>query len=435
MVLLKALLIGLTGASLCMANISGTVTDTGTTPIYGAVVQLEKGGQTATTDVNGQFTLVVGGTAILPGNNTTLPNGLSSIISGNVITVTIAQRAAVEVAIFDLTGKVLSTVRKTLDAGNHSISFPYGRTGIYLYKVKSGNSEFVLKENSVSGASSGISVSSQGLSSNRLAKQAKAAAEIDDIITAQKAGYLNFRSVIYNDDTSGIRIKMIANAGNLIDRDGNAYQTVRIGNQVWTVENLRVKKFNDGSAILLDTSTATWNSDTTPKYCFYNNTTNADSIKKYGAFYNWFVVNTGKLAPAGWHVPSNADWDTLQNYLIAKGYNWDGTTTGNKIGKSMAAKTDWSNNYYNPIVGDVGVDLTKNNSTGFSALPCGSRGFTGEFAPQGYSVDWWSVTASQYNASDANNSWLLYDSGSFFSATFVSDNNKNNGFSVRLVSD
>ena len=83
MVLIKAFLTGLMGVSLCMANISGIVTDTGTTPISGAVVQLEKGGQTATTGTDGSFTLVVS-TAILPGNGKLLPNGLSARISGNM---------------------------------------------------------------------------------------------------------------------------------------------------------------------------------------------------------------------------------------------------------------------------------------------------------------------------------------------------------------
>ncbi|HAJ80192.1 MAG TPA: hypothetical protein DCO75_10535, partial [Fibrobacteres bacterium] len=97
MVLIKALLAGLTGASLCMANISGTVTDTsGTTPIPGAVVQLEKGGQIDTTDSDGSFTLVVS-TAVIPVSAKLLPNGLSARISGNMLAVTTSEQSAVEV--------------------------------------------------------------------------------------------------------------------------------------------------------------------------------------------------------------------------------------------------------------------------------------------------------------------------------------------------
>jgi uncharacterized protein (TIGR02145 family) len=128
---------------------------------------------------------------------------------------------------------------------------------------------------------------------------------------------------------------MIASAGTVTDTDGNVYQTVRIGNQIWTVENLRVARFNDGTAISLDTSTATWDSlwikgITIPAYCYYNNMTNTDSITKWGALYNWYAVNTGKLAPKGWHVPTDSEWEVMQNYLVINGYNYDRTTDTTK---------------------------------------------------------------------------------------------------------
>jgi uncharacterized protein (TIGR02145 family) len=294
--------------------------------------------------------------------------------------------------------------------------------------VKSGNSEFVIKGNAVDGLSYGSAVSSQGSSSNTLAKQVMSKASINDVIAATKTGYLNYRVVVTNSDTSGIEIKMIVCEDTITDADGNVYQAVKIGNQVWTVENLRVTKYNDGSIIPFDTSSATWNNATTPKYCFYNNTTSTNSIKKYGVLYNWYVVspaNLKKIAPTGWHVPTDAEWDTLQNYLIAKGYNWDGTTTGNKIAKSMAAKTDWQTQ---ATAGEIGCDLTKNNRSGFSALPGGIR-YNGTFNFQGGHGDWWSATAA-----DASGAWNRYfhseldylGRGSF---------NKGSGFSVRLVRD
>jgi uncharacterized protein (TIGR02145 family) len=416
-----------------MAKISGTVTDTGTTPISGAVVQLEKDGQTATTGVDGRFTLVVSN-AVLPGNGKLFPNGLSARISGNMLNVTISELAAVEVAAFDLNGNTLSTVRKTLDAGSHSISLPYRGTGIYLYKVKSGNREFVLKGNSVCGTSSGGLVTSQGSLPNSLAKQAKSMAAINDVIAATKEGYLNYRCVIGNFDTTGLVIKMIANVGNVIDADGNVYTTVNIGNQVWTVENLRTTKYSDGTAITKITDTATWynictNKLDTPAYCYFKNTTNADSIKKFGALYNWYAVNTGKLAPTGWHVPTDSEWTIMENYLVLHGYNYDGTTdTSNydKIAKALSAKTDWKSY---TATGTIGRDLTLNNSSGFSALPCGYRDNYGYFL-QSYSFCyWWSATEDI-----ASYAWfrvLCYNDVDLFRYFHY----KCQGYSVRILKD
>ncbi|MGB7568412.1 MAG: FISUMP domain-containing protein [Chitinivibrionales bacterium] len=430
MVLIKALLSGLFGVSLCMANISGIVTDTGSRPISGAVVQLEKGGQTATTGADGSFTLVTS-TGILPVNGKMLPNGPSVGITGNLMTVAIGERAAVEIATFDLNGKALSNVRQTMETGLHTIALPQRKAGVYLYKVKSGYGEVVLKGNTIGGASSGSGVTAQDPASNRLAK--KAVVPINDVIAATKTGYLNYRCVQYSSDTTGLKIKMIASAGTVTDLDGNVYQTVRIGNQIWTVENLRVTRLNDGTAILLDTSTGTgdiiWNNGLTiPAYCYYNNMTNTDSIKKWGALYNWYVVNAGKLAPKGWHVPSDSEWEVMQNYLVINGYNYDGTTdtTNNKIAMALAAQTDWQA-YIG--VGFPGNNLTKNNGSGFSALPGGYRYYYGYFG-RSSSGDWWSATV--FDASNAWYRYLLFGNDYLYRYYYCSDCC---GFSVRLVRD
>jgi uncharacterized protein (TIGR02145 family) len=411
-------------------NISGKVTDNSGAAISGALVKLEKGGQATTSGADGSFSLTGNATIIPRQIGQSSPYKLSATIHNGLLCINVAEKSAIGITTFDLAGKALSTVRQTMNAGMHSIALPYRGAGIYLYKVKSGNKEFVLKGNSIDGVSQGTAQSVQGTSSNTtLAKQAKTAASINDVIAATKTGYLNYRVVAYNSDTTGIAIKMIASAGTVTDADGNVYQTVKIGNQEWTVENLRVSKYNDGSAIPFDTSTANWSNAATPKYCFYNNTTNSDSIKKYGALYNWYVVNSAnpkKIAPAGWHVPTDAEWDTLQNYLIAKGYNWDGTIAANKIAKSLAAKTDWIT-YSTP--GTIGCDLTKNNLSGFSALPGGYRYYDGHFYLQSNYGYWWSATES--GASFAWYRYLTFDSDNLGRLNYF----KSGGFSVGLVRD
>jgi uncharacterized protein (TIGR02145 family) len=219
----------------------------------------------------------------------------------------------------------------------------------------------------------------------------------------------------------------IKNAETVTDIDGNVYTTVKIGRQVWTVENLKTANYNDNTAIPLVKDKDEWGKcelSNKAAYCWYNN--NIAYKEKYGALYNWYAVNTGKLAPKGWHVPTDAEWDELQEYLIANGYNWDGTTEDNNIAKAMAAKTDWLADDYE---GTIGNDLSKNNRSGFSALPGGCRYPIGFFDNQGEIVYWWSTM--EYGSSDAYDRELNYN----YSALTKLDYHKNSGFSVRLVRD
>jgi uncharacterized protein (TIGR02145 family) len=428
---IKALLAGLAAVAVSMgqsATISGTVTDTGGAAIAGALVMLETGGAADTTESDGSFTLTRDGTGIRKQINQSLPQNLSATIANGLLYVKAGEKSAVEITAFDLNGKALLRVPQSTAAGFHSLSLPRRGGGVCLYRVKSGNNELVLKSNSIDGVSSGVALS-QGPSSNRLAKQAMSTAAINDVIAVTKTGYLIYRVVVTNSDTSGLAIQMIEGAGTVTDADGNVYQTVKIGNQVWMAENLRVTKYNDGSAVPLDTSTKAW-AASTPKYCFYNNTADADSIRTYGALYNWHVVspaNLKKIAPTGWHVPSDAEWDTLQNGLIAGGYNWDETIAGNKIAKSLAAKADW---YTFGQGGTIGCDLTRNNSSGFSALPGGFRDYYGAFNYQSGNGYWWSATQNDANAWARS---LTYANDSLCRYNYIYF--KYCGFSVRLVRD
>jgi len=98
------------------------------------------------------------------------------------------------------------------------------------------------------------------------------------------------------------------------DIDGNVYHTVIIGTQIWMVENLKTTKYNDGTSIANVTDNVEWIGLTSPAYCWYNNYTSYKT--QFGALYNWYAVNTGKLAPTGWHVPSHAEWTTLTNFFL-----------------------------------------------------------------------------------------------------------------------
>lgn len=215
----------------------------------------------------------------------------------------------------------------------------------------------------------------------------------------------------------------------LTDPDGNIYSTVTIGTQIWTVENLRTTKYNDGTVIPHVTDSVQWSDMTTPGYCFYENSTLSSENEKWGALYNWYTINTGKLAPSCWRVPTHEDWIALLHYLVANGYNYDGTTSFNKIAKAIAAKTDWQSSESN---GEVGNNLNKNNASGFSALPGGIRSPERGFRFQGNNGCWWSATEAIVSKTDTLNAWFRYLSydNTGLGILFYS---KNYGLSVRLV--
>jgi uncharacterized protein (TIGR02145 family) len=424
----KSLFAGFVAVSLCIAqsvNISGKVTDTGSTPIAGAVVILEKGGQTATTGADGSFTLT-GNANITRHNNLILSHRLSATMRNNVLYVNVNERSAVAITAYTLHGQNVFAMQRTLETGTHPIALPLGGAGIYLYKVTSGNSESLIKSCSIGRIWGGAAQSFQGRSSGVLIKQAQKAEVIDDVIGVTKSGYLTYRVNVTNSDTSGIEIEMIACQEPVTDIDGNTYQTVKIGSQIWMAENLRTTKLTDGTAIPNEKLIAGWSILSTPAYVIYNNTTDADSIRKFGVLYNWFVINTKKLAPAGWHVPTDAEWDTLQNFLIAKGYNWDETTTDNKIGKSLAAKADWKTT---TVEGTVGCDVRKNNRSGFSTMPGGSRYYDVNFNYIGQFGYFWSANAED----DAHAHYRMLNCYLDYLDSYISVTSC--GFSVRLLKD
>jgi uncharacterized protein (TIGR02145 family) len=195
----------------------------------------------------------------------------------------------------------------------------------------------------------------------------------------------------------------------LKDADGNVYTYVTIGTQVWMVENLKTTKYNDGTAIPNITDKTDWDALITPGYCWYNN--NASTYKAtYGAMYNWYAVNTGKLCPVGWHVPTHVEWQILETYLGGS------SVAGSKLKESGI--THWKS----PNTGAT-------NETGFTALPGGRRSREYGFDAIEDFGNWWSSSAS--SDVDAFARMMRYDNSSFpmwFSFKW-------NGLSVRCLKD
>ncbi len=203
------------------------------------------------------------------------------------------------------------------------------------------------------------------------------------------------------------------------DVEGNIYKTIKIGDQVWMAENLMTTRYNDNTSISQVTNNTTWSALSSGAYCWYNN--NIAYKSDYGALYNWFAVNTDKLCPVGWHVPTNTEWTALFNYLINSGYGYNGTAN---IGKALASTSRWRS-WSQP--GYVGNDISSNNSSGFSALPGGHRYAFGNFSYIEETGFWWS--------SNQNNTESAYARDLEYCMQTPSTNfyDKNYGLSVRCI--
>jgi uncharacterized protein (TIGR02145 family) len=198
----------------------------------------------------------------------------------------------------------------------------------------------------------------------------------------------------------------------LTDIDGNTYNTVWIGGKLWMAENLKTTRYNDGTAIPEVTDNNLWMGLTTGAYCWYNNDVANKDI--YGALYNWYTVNTGKLAPTGWHVPSDAEWTNFVNYL---------EPTGHAVGGGKLKETGTAH-WLSPNTGAT-------NEFGFTALPGGSRNSSSVFGNVGYLGYWWSSTA--YGASKALNRDISYYTAGIFDYCCGYDNKF--GSSIRCMRD
>lgn len=191
------------------------------------------------------------------------------------------------------------------------------------------------------------------------------------------------------------------------DVDGNVYKTVRIGTQLWTVENLRTTRYNDSTVIPTGLNNADWTATTMGAYGIYDG--DASNNNTYGKLYNWYAVMTGKLAPKGWHVPTEAEWKTMVEYLGG---------TGVSGGKLKSTSSLW-----------MAPNTGATNSSGFSALPSGYKSYTGGYSLINKSAYFWAAT--QRNSTQGEYFSLDNDFGS----TSANGANKPFGYAVRCVMD
>jgi uncharacterized protein (TIGR02145 family) len=179
---------------------------------------------------------------------------------------------------------------------------------------------------------------------------------------------VNSSGTVYGQDNS---FKTFT-AETVTDIDGNVYNTVKIGTQVWMAENLKATKYRNGDPIPNITDNTQWENLTTGAYCNYSN--DIKNVTTYGRLYNWYAVNDSRtIAPTGWHVATDSDWSILTGFLGGD------KTAGSKLKETGSLHWDYPNS-----------DAT--NESGFTALPGGDRSFDGTFNYITTLGFWWCST-------------------------------------------
>ena len=187
------------------------------------------------------------------------------------------------------------------------------------------------------------------------------------------------------------------------DGDGNVYKPITIGNQTWLLENLKTTKYNDGTTIALVNDNAAWASTTSAAFCWYGK--NESNKNVYGALYNYYAVENGKICPKGWRVPFVEDWVALID------------ATGKEAGAGMNLKEEGTAHW---LEGGT-------NQYGFTALPGGQRLDDGTFEKLQSLASFWTNLPI-----DQNDSYCYYMKSDESTATKIVTNKKS-GASIRCI--
>lgn len=220
-------------------------------------------------------------------------------------------------------------------------------------------------------------------------------------------------AVSCSEDPTSTPDKQSIVTGTVTDIDGNEYRTVKIGDQWWMAENLKVTKYQNGDIIRNITKRLEWEDINlrSGACCVYDNIeSNADT---FGLLYNWYAVNDSRnIAPAGWHVATREEWEALVD------------TLGGPIDAGIKMVDISSDHWKNP-------DPSATNESGFSVLPAGLREFNGEFRLKGSLALFWTSTRSSRNG--YSEVIEIQTNRSYYVSIPISSWKK--GYSVRCIKD
>ena len=370
----------------------------------GSAVYVET--QTATTNANGLMTLNIGGGSVQQGTfaNIDWANGPfflkteTDLNGGSNYTVTSAQQL---------------------------LSVPYA-----LYAKTA--------ENGFSGDYNDLTNTPQNVSTFTNDAEYITNAQLTALLTALNNRIDSLQTLLNMVTPENIDVMSCPEAPTLTDVEGNVYRTVKIGNQCWMRDNLRTAHYSDGTIVPENTSGT--HSYTVP--FFYDHTISTIPLEQRGYFYNWTCMMHGAtssnavpsgvqgVCPAGWHVPSRAEWENLYEYLSTHAQYICGSDTEN-FAKALASTTLWQSSTDHAC--DVGNNQSTNNASGFEAIPAGAV-INGDFEYSGYvefqTAVFWSSTDD--GGSNAYGRKIGYDIPHLH---WGINHGKDDGFSVRCVRD
>ncbi len=383
------------------------------------------------------------------------------------VNLTVTEPGAVTMEITDVNGKIVETHgRASLQPGTHQFRINVANAGVYFLTARqNGKTSSVKMVNNGNGTGNGIeyvgTVETHGRVSLPTKNGEKGHTDNpfsigDEMVyigyaivngteyTSQtihqnqlvsETFVLNF-NVTYVEPT-GFDGQPCSGTPTLTDVDGNTYNTVQIGNQCWMKENLRTKKYADGTSISQGST-----SSTTTGYWYYPNNVSSNQ-STYGLLYNWKAVmrnsssstsdpsNVQGICPTGWHVPSVAEWTQLTSYVKSQSAYVCAGCSGTDdewqtscIAKALASTIGWNSSTGTCAVGST---PNSNNATGFSALPAGC--YYSSYGGFGYDAAFWSATEG--SSDNAYGRGLGYNNA----GVYRNYNTKAYGFSVRCVRD
>ena len=421
---------------------------------YAQTYELDFSGSGATTvvdsvlveNLNRGTSLTLNGDDILQLNVTTQVNSIAgNYVSGNeeilvypnpmtdqsTLQFTVTDGGNVLVAVSDLSGRVIVETTEFIEPGRQTFIISGLNQGMYAVRIKTRNSSYTAKlicqggieENTkITCTSTEYLLPGESLNPARILKSTAVNIEMDytegDRLLFK--GMADNYATIVTDVPTGNKT-LTFDFTECKDADTNYYSVVHIGTQTWMAENLKTTRYDDNSAIPLVTENSAWVDLITPAFCWYEN--DEESYKNiYGALYNWYAVDTitngsKSVCPSGWHVPSDAEWTILTDYLEGE------SVAGGKLKETGTLHWDSPN-----------TDAT--NESGFTALPGSFRYYIdGNFGNNGGGVVgicgyWWSSTEGSETGA-----WVrgMYNNYSMLYRTISLS--KNVAFSVRCVKD